>query len=399
MPFDFGNFDLSEVMKLLQSEGPINLEVARQISDWVLSQVDGSPDTAEVAGDDTAMLGELTRTALIHVQEETGLGAGLSGTPRVLSREEWAAETLDGLRPVLTRMAEELASKHPTDSAAFGDLEAGTEADTPDLSGLLSAMAPILMGVQAGFMLGHLATRVLSRYELPLPLADEPRLSYVGPNLLAFERDWELPPEELRFFMALHETVHAAVLSVPWVHDRLLMLGLDYVAAFDIDPGTVQDRLGNVDPNDPSSFEAALGDPSEFLGSIRSAAQEEVLTRLKTTTAVLEGYADFFLERVGERLVPEFTRIREAAHRHRVERGEAAKLLEALLGFELDRDDYEQAAAFFRGVHERGGEEPLRRLWTDERLHPTPAELEAPGLWLERIEIAGDDPPQDDLNL
>ena len=37
-------------------------------------------------------------------------------------------------------------------------------------------------------------------------------------------------------------------------------------------------------------------------------------------------------------------------------------------------------------------EEGLARLWSDERNLPTPAELDAPGLWLARIDLPGDDP-------
>jgi uncharacterized protein (DUF2342 family) len=39
------------------------------------------------------------------------------------------------------------------------------------------------------------------------------------------------------------------------------------------------------------------------------------------------------------------------------------------------------------GVVERAGEEGLARLWHSEKELPTPAELEAPGLWLARIDL------------
>ena len=37
------------------------------------------------------------------------------------------------------------------------------------------------------------------------------------------------------------------------------------------------------------------------------------------------------------------------------------------------------------GVVERAGEDALTRLWSDELDLPTPAEVDAPGLWLARI--------------
>jgi uncharacterized protein (DUF2342 family) len=38
-------------------------------------------------------------------------------------------------------------------------------------------------------------------------------------------------------------------------------------------------------------------------------------------------------------------------------------------------------------VVERGGLEALDRLWESEAMVPTPNELDAPGLWLARIEL------------
>jgi len=40
-----------------------------------------------------------------------------------------------------------------------------------------------------------------------------------------------------------------------------------------------------------------------------------------------------------------------------------------------------------QGVLERSGELDLARLWVDEEHLPTPAEVDAPGLWLARIDL------------
>jgi putative hydrolase len=120
---------------------------------------------------------------------------------------------------------------------------------------------------------------------------------------------------------------------------------------------------------------------------MRSPRQDEPRRQLQLLTAVLEGYADCVLERVGDKLIPSFSQIHEAMQRHRVERGEAERFIEDLLGLKLERDHYEQGEAFCKGVIERAGPEGLNRLWESERMLPTPAELEAPGLWLARIEL------------
>ena len=94
--------------------------------------------------------------------------------------------------------------------------------------------------------------------------------------------------------------------------------------------------------------------------------------------------------RIGTRLIPSFDRIHEAMQRHRLERGEAERFIEGLLGLKLDRDTYERGDAFCAGVIERAGVDGLNRLWETERMLPTPAEIDAPGLWLARIDLPED---------
>ena len=92
-------------------------------------------------------------------------------------------------------------------------------------------------------------------------------------------------------------------------------------------------------------------------------------------------------DHIGERLVPDAGRINEALRRHRVERGEAADFVDSMLGLQLDREHYERGQAFCAGVVERAGLDGLNRLWEAEAMLPTPAEFDAPGLWLARIEL------------
>jgi uncharacterized protein (DUF2342 family) len=61
-----------------------------------------------------------------------------------------------------------------------------------------------------------------------------------------------------------------------------------------------------------------------------------------------------------------------------------------LLGVEVDQAIVEKGRAFVAGVLERAGEEGLARLWQGPATLPTPAEVEAPGLWLARIELPQD---------
>jgi uncharacterized protein (DUF2342 family) len=70
-----------------------------------------------------------------------------------------------------------------------------------------------------------------------------------------------------------------------------------------------------------------------------------------------------------------------------VSRGEGERVAEALFGLHLDQEDVDRGGAFVQGVLERADEIGLARLWTDEKHLPTPAEIDAPGLWLARIDL------------
>ncbi|HUF85533.1 MAG TPA: zinc-dependent metalloprotease [Acidimicrobiia bacterium] len=394
LPFGPGaaaSFDLGQLMRMLQSEGPVNWEVARQVAAWVALEGAGEQP---VDAADREQFDELARAAQTHVVAETGLTATFRAPLRAVGPKEWSDLHLDALRPVLEALAanlgEVMRSAGPTEiegePGPGGAAAAGPFGADP-FGGLLGMLAPLLLGLQAGSMIGYLAQHALGRYDLPLPTSDEPSLCFVVPNVVAFEEAWSLPRADLRFYLALHEVVHAAERSVPWVRERLVRLTTEYVSAYELDTAAFESKFGDIDPSDPTSLGGIAEDPEALLGAMRSPRQGEMLAQLQSLTSVLEGYADSVLERIGARLIPSFAQIHEAMKRHRLERGEAERFVQRLLGLALEREHYERGEAFCAGVVERAGVDGLNRLWEQERMLPTSAEVEAPGLWLARIEL------------
>jgi uncharacterized protein (DUF2342 family) len=93
------------------------------------------------------------------------------------------------------------------------------------------------------------------------------------------------------------------------------------------------------------------------------------------------------MDSVGEGLIGSYRMLSEALRRRRVEADPSDRFVERLLGLELTQSAYDRGAAFVSGVVEREGKEGLEQLWRSERELPTPAEVDAPGLWLARIEL------------
>lgn len=396
---DFSGIDLSEVTRMLQSQGPLNLEIARQVA---TAMATGGNDEPAIGADEQHQVEELARAAQTHVVAETGLSTAFSAPVRALGRQDWAALHLDALRPVLEVLATTLGSALSPEALRELLPEEG-EPDAGDpFAAILPMLAPLLLGVQAGSMVGHLSTHALGRYDLPLPTSDAPGLVFVIPNLDQFEQDWTLDRADLRFYVAIHEAVHAGVRGVPWVSQRLVDLATDYVSAYDVDADALETRLDgrfeNLDPRDPESIRALAAQPEELLGALRSERQHALLARARVFHGVLGGFADEIVMRVAGPLITSFDRIHEAMARHRIERGEAEQFIGGLLGLATDRADYERGGAFCRGVVERAGPEGLNRLWDDATKEPTLNEMEAPGLWLARIDLDADaeDPRLDD---
>ena len=333
--FDPTQMNLADLMRFLQSEGPVNWEIAHQTAGYVA--LDGAD---EAAPDPTAVaaLEDLARTAAGIVAGETGITEVLLAPVRVLGRAAWAHQQLDALRPVLEALAVTLRGSldGPADAGDLPPELAGPFAALglggDGLAGIMGMVAPMLLGTQAGSMVGYLAQHALGRYDLPLPTTDAPGPTFVLDNVVQFEEEWSIEARDLRFALALHEAVHTAVRCRPWVQDALVRLATEYVSGYDLDVSRLEERFGEIDPSDPSSLAGAAERPEEILGAMRSARQDDAARRLSTLVTTIVGYADAVLDHLAAPLLPDFGRIHEAMVRQHVDQGEAGRFVEGLLG-------------------------------------------------------------------
>jgi uncharacterized protein (DUF2342 family) len=99
---------------------------------------------------------------------------------------------------------------------------------------------------------------------------------------------------------------------------------------------------------------------------------------------------------VGKKLVGSHSQLAEAWYRRRTERGKGEEAAGALFGLDLDQVQVDRGRSFVSGVLERAGDDGLAKLWASARNLPTPPEVDAPGLWIERIRLPElDEPPGD----
>jgi putative hydrolase len=388
-PFGGGPLDdlMRNLARLFTNQGPVNWEIAQQMATYGASggQSEANPDPLA-----RVRLEELLRVADLQVADATGLATSTGGILKVraATRVEWAQRTLDAWKPLLERLA-----------AAMGDLGgtgpdptegAGTDPMSQLFANLPQVLGPFLFGMQVGAMVGDLASRAMGQYDLPMPRPANDELLIVPSTIDSFATDWSLPADDVRLWVCLREITHHAVLSRPHIRARIDGLLGDYAGAFHPDPRALEERLSGLDPTDLSSLQSALGDPESLLGEMQTDEQRRIQAPLQALLSVITGYSDHVMTKVGTHLISSYGPLTEALHRRRLEEGQGQRILSKLLGFNLDEAGYERGQRFIAGVVERAGDGALMRLWGSEQELPTPAEVDAPGLWLARIDLPTD---------
>jgi putative hydrolase len=374
-----------DLAKLFSQQGPIGWDAARQLA---LSIATDGGEEGNVDPLERIRLEQLARIAELHVGNATGLptsfgGTGISIVP--VTRGQWATTTLESWRPLFERLA--------------GSLTPPATPTTPDPSDPLSFMAPLMammgpmmMGMTAGSMIGHLSRRSFGQYDLPVPRIAKDDVMVIPANFETFASEWSIPDDDLRLWVCAQEIAMHSVLRIPHVRATVDEFLSAYAAGFEPDPNALEDRLGSMefDMSDPaamSGMQSMFGDPELLLGAIQSQAQRDMLPKFEALIAAIVGYVDHIVDAVGSSLLSNTTMISEAVRRRRVEADDSDRFVERLFGLELTQATYDRGAAFVAGIVERAGNDGLVRLWESERTRPTPAELEAPGLWLARIEL------------
>src|SRR5262245_43827585 len=119
-----GGFDFTQLMRMLQSQGPVNFDIARQAAGVIATS---DPETRQpgsgtpVAREATNGYAQLLRAAQTAAAETSGSSAALSISARTVDRHGWSLATIDALAPVLEALAGALASTPEGMRDALGD--------------------------------------------------------------------------------------------------------------------------------------------------------------------------------------------------------------------------------------------------------------------------------------
>lgn len=378
-----------DLSRALSGQGPLNWDAARQFA--VLAANGGgllAGTGATVSGnvDPSVRIkyAELAAIARLHVADVMQLEVPAT-EPSVATPEQWAQQTLEAYRPLFTDLATSLG---PSD-----DLPAEVASDpmAQMMAGLGKMMAPAMLGMSVGSMVGNLARRAFGVYDLPIPRAT-PAMVLVPSTIDQFAAAWEIELDEMRLWVLAHEIAGLTLLSIDHIADHLRSLVQRHVGAFRPDPSAITDKLTSldIDQSDPmAAMQQAFGDPEVLLGAVRSPEQLALEPELDAAVAVTIGVIDWVVDAVAVRIIGgNALQIAEAARRRRAESSPDDIFVERLLGIRLGAEQTARGKGFVQGVVDRAGEQGLAPLFNVPGAVPTPNEIAAPGLWLARVNDA-----------
>ncbi len=375
-----------DLSRALAGQGPLNWDAARQFALLAAGGGGLRPGTpaATTSGNvDPAVriaYGDLANIARLHVADVMGLDVP-DVEPAVATPEQWAHQTLEAYRPLFTELATSLGP--PQDATVDSD-----DPMAQMMSGLSQMMAPAMMGMSVGSMVGALARRAFGVYDLPIPRST-PAITVVPPTIDRFAADWEIELDEMRLWVISHELAGVTLFDQRHIAEHLRGLVQRHVGGFRPDPSAIADKLSTLDMGDGDPFAAmqqAFGDPEVLLGAVRSEEQLALEPQLDAAVAMTIGVIDWVVDAVAVRVIGgNALQIAEAVRRRRAETSPDDVFVERLLGIRLGADQTARGKAFVQGVVDRAGESGLMPLFTDAEAVPTPNEIEAPGLWIARV--------------
>ena len=392
----------SEIMKALSSQAPVQWDMARQfaLSTATSSSTNTTSGASSEANVDPAVriaIQKIAAVADMHVRDVTGLATvkstSNSNLPEieVVNRSMWVHHTISAYKPLFTEFATSISNQTKNEPTQPQDHHEGSNQSAElnaMLGNLVKMMAPAMLGMSIGSMIGQLSLRAFGQYDLPLPREPQTQLLFVEKNCEEFATNWSINISDMQMWLIVQELTFHAIFNVSHVRETIIAAVKAHVAGFKPNPDALAERLSKIDitSSDPAvMMQRLLGDPTILLGASRSQEQEKLAPKLDAMISAIVSYVDYVVDIIATRIIGTGTQIAEAVRRRRVEARTQDQFVEQLLGLRLTKSQLDDGHAFIAGVIERVGFEALSGMWAKPGNLPTPNELIAPGLWLERI--------------
>ncbi len=294
------------------------------------------------------------------------------------SRAEWIEATMPTwaklVDPVVTHLADALGA---VATQGLGNEIPGFGGDffTP----MIRQAASVMFGGQMGQALGGLAAATTSTTDIGLPLSSRPAL--IPRNMRAFGEGLDGTSErDLRMFLTLRELARQRLFSsVAWLAPQLLAYVEHYAREITIDSSALEDAVGSIEElNAEGLQELSLTISGKLFDPAKTTEQLEILERLETLLALVEGWVDQAVCKASADWLPNTAALTELVRRRRAAGGPGESALHTLVGLELRPRRIRDAANLWAAIENERGAEGRDDVWRHPDLLPTSKDLDDP---------------------
>lgn len=323
--------------------------------------------------------------AKLYVVKASGSDLIMSLPLVIRDRIGFTNDYLDAMQEPLSIASKTLNPTIGPDGKDASEPQPGQEFDIQAV--IASSIAPMMFGVQAGTMIGHLSHRAYGDDDVLLPAKLDKRVSIIYSMVEKFAQDWSVELDEAILYFLIVQSIRAQVRNAGWLYEKLNDLCTRYVGAYELNPYKIEELLGNVEPDAENNVMAVNVTPEQMFEALRTSAHDVLDEEIGRITALHKAYVEYVAHKNIEELIPSAGLIREARKRIVVTTSKAEHFVEQLFGVDVSAKNYEIAQAFVDGILEREQENALHAIWSNWDLMPTVSEFNAPGLYLARLEM------------
>lgn len=346
-------------------------DIARKVT--AAAGPDPSPSTG-----DTAVVRDVAGLADLWLDRHTAFDR-TNTTAVAWSRAEWVEATMGTWQELVGSISASLAE------AISGVLQR----PEPEMAPMAAIMEPMMrraasgmLAAQVGQGIGQLATAVVSATDLGFPLTAKPVVALLPTNVAAFAEGLDVPLDDVRLYLALREVARQRLFAgVGWLGPQMLALIGHYARGISIDAASFEQAIeaqlsGGLSPDNLTELGTSVA--GKLFQPDLTPEQADILERLETLVAVVEGWVDDVVAQTTAGLLPRADALLELVRRRRAAAGPAENALKTLLNLELRPRRVRDAANAWAALRSAKGIEARDAVWAHPDLMPTSSDLDDP---------------------
>jgi putative hydrolase len=348
----------SKLFELFDQPGPINWKLAAEVARHL------SGDSQPVEPWAAEEFRELARLAEFRIEQIAPFRIVPAPDVLPLDARAWAERNLETYGTLVEPFASSITSEGPA-------------------APLMAQLAPAIIGLQVGSLVGSLSTWVVASFDAGLPQEHPGPISIVVPNISAIRRAGDIDDKELRLWIVTNEVAFRAVSQLPWIHDHAHELASAFADAVKIDPTVLSGLMAGG--SDPADIERAIEDAGGLEGLIGGDEAEAPRLELEAFLGAITGCARLLARRAIGELSPSF----DAISSLRDDARESADAAPTMGVGSVPPEATQLGDIFNQEVERRYGEDALETLWSDPTRMPSASELRDPTAWAARVLLDG----------